>query len=132
MSAATGEHSAGVNLAVVFGQLSSDPKSRSLPSGDEIVTYEVTVRHADGPAESVPVVVVAGRTPKSLRSGDEIVVTGRVRRRFFRAGGVTASRTEVVAERVVRPRRPSQVVAELERAGRVLAACHDGPGADEP
>ena len=32
-------------------------------------------------------------------AGDEVVVTGRVQRRFFRAGGATQSRTEVVAER---------------------------------
>jgi hypothetical protein len=30
-----------------------------------------------------------------------VVVAGRVRRRYFRAGGVTGSRTEVVADGVV-------------------------------
>ena len=34
-----------------------------------------------------------------------VVVVGRVRRRFFRAGGATASRTEVVADRVVPARQ---------------------------
>jgi len=37
-----------------------------------------------------------------VAAGDEVVVTGRVRRRFYRAGGATQSRTEVVAHAVVR------------------------------
>ena len=90
-----------LNLAVVRGRLSSDPSRRELPSGDVVHQYEVTVRAASGPAESVPVArFTSGRVP-SLHEGDEVVVTGRVRRRFFRAGGVTASRTEVVADSVV-------------------------------
>jgi len=34
-----------------------------------------------------------------------VVVVGVVRRRFFRAGGATQSRTEVLAEKVVRTSR---------------------------
>jgi single-strand DNA-binding protein len=36
-----------------------------------------------------------------LDADTAIVVIGRVRRRFFRAGGATQSRTEVVAESIV-------------------------------
>ncbi len=42
----------------------------------------------------------------------EVVVVGRVRRRWFRSGGATQSRTEVVAEGVV-PRRAGKRVAKL-------------------
>jgi single-strand DNA-binding protein len=45
---------------------------------------------------------------------------GRVRRRFFRAGGYTQSRTEVVAENVLRTRQAKQVRAAVDRAARDL------------
>jgi single-strand DNA-binding protein len=48
--------------------------------------------------------------------GQELLVTGRVRRRFFRAGGVTQSRTEVVADRVVPTRRRAAVRRAVEAA----------------
>ena len=43
-------------------------------------------------------------------------MVGRVRRRFFRAGGVTQSRTEVVADEVV-PTRLAQAGGRGSRAG---------------
>lgn len=48
-------------------------------------------------------------------TGDAVVVLGRVRRRFFRTGGATASRTELVAERVA-------AAGERRRARGVLLA----------
>jgi single-strand DNA-binding protein len=110
----------GTNLVVLRGVLSRDPEPRQLPSGDALVAYEVTVRPgagSDGPAraESVPV---------ALAAGDEVVVVGRIRRRFFRAGGATASRTEVVAANVVSVRAP----ARARRALTALLADLDGGG----
>jgi hypothetical protein len=78
---------------------------------------EVTIPVVDGPDETVP---VAWFDPPSggpeLRAGDRVVVTGRVRRRFFRAGGATASRTEVLAEEVLSTRRRRAVGAAVGRA----------------
>jgi single-strand DNA-binding protein len=51
----------------------------------------------------VPVVVEAATV--DCAAGDEVVVVGTVRRRFFRAGGATQSRTEVLADKVVRASR---------------------------
>ena len=87
-----------LNVVVVQGVVSRPAQSVELPSGDRLVHVEVTVRAFDGPAESVPVVwfdppAWAG----DLSVGEEVLVAGRVRRRFFRAGGATQSRTEVVA-----------------------------------
>jgi single-strand DNA-binding protein len=45
-------------------------------------------------------------------AGDEIVVVGRVRRRFFRSGGATQSRTEVVVDALV-PARQAKRAATL-------------------
>ncbi|QGG95216.1 hypothetical protein [Actinomarinicola tropica] len=88
-----------LNVAVLCGTLSSDPVARTLPSGDVLHALEITVRVLDQPADTVP--VVTATLPSGVAAGSEVLVVGRVRRRFFRAGSSTASRTEVVAERVV-------------------------------
>ena len=54
--------------------------------------------------------------------GREVVVVGRVRKRFYRAGGATQSRTEVVAARVVPARRRSQVNKAIDDAIGQLSA----------
>lgn len=92
----------GMNLAVIRGVLARDPDHRVLGSGVEVLSLDVTVRAPDSASESVPVVwhnpaVAAAR----LQAGDDIVVVGRVRRRFFRVAGVTSSRTEVHADKVL-------------------------------
>jgi single-strand DNA-binding protein len=90
-----------VNVVVLRGTLSRKPAVRDLPSGDRLGSFEVTVRATSHPAESVPVVWfgVPGRALR-LDAGTEVMVLGRVRRRFFRTGATTASRTEVLAEDV--------------------------------
>lgn len=96
-----------MNLVILRGALSRPPEARDLRSGDVVVAYDVTVPGRDaGPAETVPVVWFAppaGAT--DLEADTEVVVVGRVRRRYFRAGGATQSRTEVVADKVIPARR---------------------------
>jgi single-strand DNA-binding protein len=114
---------AGTNLVVLRGTLSRAPEVRALPSGDAVAAFDVTIRPdpADGGragptarAESVPVAWFDPPAAASrLGAGDEVVVVGRVRRRFFRAGSSTASRTEVVAERVVPARSTAKVASAL-------------------
>jgi single-strand DNA-binding protein len=94
------------NLVVLRGHITSDPVARSLPSGTFVTQVELTTRVADA-ATSVPV-VVEGRSVTAA-AGDEVVVAGHVRRRFFRAGGVTQSRTEVVAASIVPANRRRSV-----------------------
>ncbi len=121
---------AGTNVVVLRGVLSRDPEARQLPSGDALVAYDVTVRPepSSGDASRAESVPVAWFDPpaaaSTMAAGDEVVVVGRVRRRFFRAGGATASRTEVVAARVVPARAPAKVRAAL---ASVLGAL-DGTG----
>jgi hypothetical protein len=65
----------------------------------------------------VPVVwFEAPASAANLDVDTEVVAVGRVRRRFFRAGAVTQSRTEVVASAVVRAGHKKKVVAALEQA----------------
>jgi len=113
-----------MNVAVICGTLSRDPDARALPSGDQLVTYEVTVRDVS-PAESVPVVWIDPAAGwDAVAAGDEVVVIGRVRRRFFRTpGGPTQSRTEVLADRVVPRRQAKRVRALLAKAARAIEAC---------
>lgn len=89
------------NLVFVLGELSGPPRRRQLPSGDDLVEFDVTTRGESGTG-SVPVAWFApGTAADELDAGTAVAVAGHVRRRFFRAGGATQSRTEVVAARVV-------------------------------
>lgn len=93
---------AGTNLAVLVGTLTREPELRSLPSGDTVLALEVTVHPPGGAGESAPITwFAAPARAAAWLVGEELLVIGRVRRRFFRAGGTTQSRTEVVAARVV-------------------------------
>lgn len=107
----------GTNLAVVVGTLSRAPELRPLPSGGSVLGLEVTVRPAAGPAESVN---VAWYDPPDAAvgwpAGEEVLVAGRTRRRFFRAAGRTESRTEVVAGTVVPTRRAAAARRALDAA----------------
>lgn len=115
-----------MNVSIVRGTLSHPPDTRVLASGTTVVSYDVTVRPDEGPAETVPVTWFDPPTAAtSLVEGDEVLVTGRVRRRFYRAGGRTQSRTDVVADEVVRTR------AKV-RAARALQAAVDRLGVADP
>jgi single-strand DNA-binding protein len=55
-----------------------------------------------------------------VQQGAEIMVVGTVRRRFFRVGGATQSRTEVVAAEVVAATDRRRARRLLERLGESL------------
>ena len=116
-----------LNVAVIRGRLSRPAEMRLLPSGSKVVQLEVSVRHDDGPTDNVP---VACYDPPAAVAGlvedEEIWVIGRVRRRFFRAGGSTGSRTEVVADTVATLRQVKKVDAALTRVLDELAVVAKG------
>jgi single-strand DNA-binding protein len=119
-----------MNLVVVEGLLAKPAQDRELPSGSRLLTLEVTVRPPEGPAESLPVAwFEAPAWASSLDQGTEVVVVGRVRRRFFKAGGITQSRTEVVADRVVRATDTKRARAAITAAGAVVDAAATALGA---
>jgi single-strand DNA-binding protein len=120
------ESAAPSNVAVIRGALQSEPHVRDLPGGGVVVQFDVTTRvRSDGRATNVSV-PIAWNDPTSpqlgvLVPGAEVVVVGTVRRRFFRVGGATQSRTEVVADAVIPARRHQRVSAALrEAADRLL------------
>ena len=111
-----------MNVVALIGHLTSPAEQRVLPSGDRLIGLQVSVSRGTERAETVPVVwFYAPASAANLDVDDVVVVVGRVRRRFFRAGGVTQSRTEVVADAVVPARRArrartvvSQALAEAD------------------
>src|SRR5262249_31780868 len=115
-----------MNIVVLQGTLSRTPEIRSTANGD-VISYEVTTRPEEGPAITAPVAWFG--PPKAgyeFEEGDAVTVVGQVKRRFFRSGGSTQSRTEVIADVVVATRRRSQVSRALEQ---VVAGLSDpAPG----
>ena len=113
------------NLVLLRGTLTNDPVVRTLPSGDRVTQLELSTQ-VDGRAVSVPVSVHDRAI--TVVAGDTVVVTGYVRRRFFRAGGVTQSRTEVVAAEVVKATRARTVQRTIDRLLEAIGAEGNEPG----
>jgi single-stranded DNA-binding protein len=109
-----------MNSVILRGKLSSAPQCRTLASGSLLYSIELTTSTDEG-AWSVPVAWFDPPNTPLLEAGDEVVVVGSVRRRFFRSANGTQSRTEVVAAEVVmaNSRRKVQRVVqrELSRLG---------------
>jgi single-strand DNA-binding protein len=113
-----------LNVAVVRGSCSSAPEVRTLESGRVLAVLQVTTKpDDDGPAVSVPVVVWDPPAwVERLDAGDEIVALGRVRRRFYRAGGGAAAKTELEASVVAKGTDRRRVTVVLRRAYDALEA----------
>ena len=110
------------NVAIVRGTCSSPADVRTLPSGDVLAQLQVTTK-ASGETTSVPVAVLApAGWVCDLDAGDEIIVVGHVRRRFFRAQGATASRVEIQAELVARARDRRRQATARRRIEEMLEA----------
>jgi single-strand DNA-binding protein len=110
------------NVVVVRGVVSSEPRLRELTSGVVVTQLDVTTR-SEARTTSVPISV--HDSVVDAVAGDEVIVTGHVNRRFFRSGGVTQSRTELIADNVVRTRRTRAAHKALATAVAVLAAGDD-------
>ncbi|MFN8036072.1 MAG: single-stranded DNA-binding protein [Acidimicrobiia bacterium] len=115
------EHGA-VNLAVLRGVCSAEPEVRELASGSRLATLSLRVPAEGARSTSVPVCV--WEPPawiEELEAGDELVVVGHVRRRFFRtAGAAPGARVEVVARHVVRASNGRGARAAISRVRRRL------------
>jgi single-stranded DNA-binding protein len=120
-----------LNVAVIEGRLARPAELRTLPSGSQLVSLEVTVRPDVGPAETTPVACFdAPAWVADLDADAPVVVVGRVRRRFFRADGTTQSRTEVVAEHVLRPTTVARTRRALTGAMAAIEVAAAGLGRD--
>jgi single-strand DNA-binding protein len=127
MTTQPNEHSTGpTNVVVIRGPVRATPTSRELPSGSTVLQFDVTTTvfapvAPTGRSTTVPVAWTDPSDAASVVEGAEVVVTGTVQRRFFRVGGATQSRTEVVADVVIPVRRRKQVADALTAlAGRLV------------
>lgn len=112
----------GTNLVIVRAVINREPELRVLASGDEVLTFDMTIRADDGPAESVPVIWTnPPAAAHNFVEGDDVVVLGGIRRRFFRSGGTTASRTELNARQMVPVSARAKVRSALDSALGSLA-----------
>ena len=107
------------NHVFLRGTVATAPVVRTLPSGDELCAFRLTVsRPPGGPAAARPRVdsIDCASTRAAVRRsalrwvpGDVVEVTGALRRRFWRtSAGTAASRYEVdaaTARRAVSPGR---------------------------
>lgn len=121
------EQSLHANLVFLRGRVTSPPVVRDLASGSVLATVQVTTGGGDGPAVSVPIAWWdPGPAVEQVGEGDEIVVIGRVRRRFFRSGERTASRVEVEALAVVSAGNRRRVRTLVRRVHQIADALADG------
>ncbi len=114
----------GLNLSVLVGPCSGPPEIRELASGTRLATLAVRVPATDDRATSVPVSVWDPPAwIEELAAGDEVVVMGRVHRRFFRvAAGGTGSRVEVESKAIARATDGRRRAALRRRAESALTA----------
>jgi single-strand DNA-binding protein len=107
-----------MNLALIQGAVHGALTVREV-GGGLTVSFDVRVEADSHPlgVSMVPVLMVGQRAAPNLADGDAVTVVGAVRRRFFRSGGTTQSRTEVVASTAVRGAKSGQRAIE-----RALAA----------
>jgi hypothetical protein len=111
-----------VALTVLFGEVVSAAVVRDV-AGARVAELDVRARAVSGRAVAVSVVFADTDvdTVELVVPGDTVMVVGTTRRRFFRSGGATVSRTEVEATQVAinpdrrrRRRLVDAAVASLE------------------
>ena len=111
-SAAPGRRAETLNEVRLRGRLAAEPEPRSLPSGDEVVTFRLIVerrgpRSAKATVDTIDCTVwSAGLRRRSLawQEGDRLTVEGSLRRRFWRSPQGPRSRYDVEVGRVSRDR----------------------------
>ncbi len=114
-----------VNLAVLCGPCSGPAEVRVLESGTRLATLAVrgpagtggSGSGAEERATSVPVTVWDPPAwVETLEAGDEVVVVGRMRRRFYQRPGGVGSRVDLEADTIGRARDRRRIDAALRRA----------------
>jgi single-strand DNA-binding protein len=104
----------GDNVVFLRGRLAAEPTARTLPSGDELWAFRVTVRRPDELSpqsrtrvDSIECATLSARVRRSLQRaapGDQFEITGSLHRRFWRSPSGVGSRYEVLV-RAARPLR---------------------------
>jgi single-strand DNA-binding protein len=94
------------NEIVIVGRVTTPPTERTLPSGDVVRSWRVTVDRGEGRRDVIDCTAWTARLQRSITSwdkGDVVEVTGALRRRFWRTGGGSlASACDVEVRRAKR------------------------------
>jgi single-stranded DNA-binding protein len=121
------------NLVVLRGRLNRPPGERLLPSGTRLATFDLTVpapAQAPAGARRADAVPLSWFDPPAwvadLGVGTELLVVGRVRRRFFQGNGLQ-SRTEVVVDHAAPARHTVRSAAVVRRALSAIDGLADSP-----
>ena len=109
----TSAHETEDNSVTLRGRLAAESTTRTLPSGDELVAFRITVSRppgSRGTVDSIACSTTRARVRRSVqraRPGDWLELSGRLHRRFWSRPTGVASRYEVdvVAARVIDRRR---------------------------
>jgi single-strand DNA-binding protein len=102
------------NEVVLVGELAAEPVIRTMPSGDEVTGFRLTIRSGSPPTaraapraarrsdsvECAAWTAVVRRKVARCRVGDLVEVTGALRHRYWRGPAGLASRYEVEAASV--------------------------------
>ncbi len=105
------------NEVQLAGKVTAAPERRTLPSGDEVVSFGVSVPREGGGTDAIPVQVGPAPGPggrpgpgqvgrrrlaaaERLQVGVWVAVEGRIRRRWWATAGARRSRIEVAATSV--------------------------------
>jgi single-strand DNA-binding protein len=111
---ATDPHSHENNHVALRGVFAGEAVVRTLPSGDELVSFRVTVARPPDDRVRVDSIECASTRPLVRRSaircrpGDLVTLSGHLRRRFWRSpAGTPASRYEVEVTSLSRDRAKS-------------------------
>ena len=95
-----------MNVVVLAGSVVADPVERTMPSGDAVTEFRVSVPDPGRRLLPLPVAVWHGAVPMEvlagIAKGDEVLVHGQLVRRFYRSGAGARSLTEVVASGIKR------------------------------
>ena len=91
-----------MNVVLLRGVVERAPDVRQLADGTELVVLDIRTEVVSGRA-TAPVAWVTNGQPLP-EVGAEVVVTGHVRRRFFRAGGGTKAHCVLLLQSVWDPR----------------------------
>ena len=110
-----------MNVVVLRGRVSSEPNLRELGSGSVVMNIDLTTRVNDVNT-SVPLVWFDPPAKAQFAEGDEVCLVGTVRRRFFRSGGSTQSRTEVVVEHLGRSSDKRSLAAQRKWLASAMGA----------
>lgn len=109
-----------MNIVLLQGILNRPAQLRTMTNGDVLLSFDLRIEDDQQKAESVPVVYLNPKIdPPDV--GEEVLVSGRVSRRFFQVGGSLQSRTEVKAESVVKARNIKRARAVVDQTSRRIS-----------